>query len=217
MNTETLSTEYKTLTPEARLERFFQDFADARIFVSTSLGTSSAILLHMLNKINPNQDVYFIDTGYHFPETLQYKQDLENLLNSSIKTIKPRDEYHKPTQNNFLWQVDPDFCCLANKVMPLQETLKNYDVWISGLMAHQNENRKSKGLFEQSNVLKFYPILDFPKDEADIYFQTNKLPTHPLKSKGYGSTGCFHCTLKGNGREGRWKGKVKTECGLHIS
>jgi phosphoadenosine phosphosulfate reductase len=93
----------------------------------------------------------------------------------------------------------------------------NYQVWVSGLMHTQNEHRKGLRLFEEKNgILKFYPILDIAPEERDMYILKHDLHFHPLVLEGYGSIGCTHCTVKGTGREGRWFGLAKTECGLHI-
>ena len=216
MDLDTKISEYLPLSYTERIRQFYSDFKGARILVTTSLGNTSPILLKLISEVRPDQEISFIDTGYHFNDTLLFKDRLQKHLGIKINRVRPETIHHQPTKENMLWNIDPDFCCLVNKVFPMRGLVKSHDVWISGLMAHQNENRRNKKIFEQKDVLKFYPVLDMTEKESKGFIKTYDLPMHPLSSEGYGSVGCFHCTQRACGREGRWSKFEKTECGLHV-
>lgn len=212
-----LNARYGTLTVQDRLKQVFEEFDPGKILVTTSFGGTSIVLLHLINKISPGHPIYLINTGYLFEETQQYKQYLRDEMGLNIIEIHPHKRSHQFTTEYKVWQGNPDFCCFINKVEPLRPLKKAHDVWISGLLKYQNENRSAKQLFEQQDhLLKFYPILDMTAEEVALYQTIYELPLHPLAVQGYGSIGCIQCTKKGSGREGRWQGTAKTECGLHV-
>lgn len=215
MNLEELNAKYNGLKPEERVAELYKDFD--KVLFTSSFGTSAAILLHMFAKVNPEQTVHFIDTTYHFQETLEYRDKLKDMLHLKVEDILPADWKNKFTKEDKTWTKDPDLCCSINKVEPLEEIKPAYQIWVSGLMAYQNKERKARKVFEKSgDLLKFHPIIDFTEQQKKDYFKTNELPRHPLEKLGYSSIGCAQCTFKGKGREGRWKGTGKTECGLHL-
>ena len=192
------------------------------LFVSSSFQTHSIPLLHMLSKIDNTIPVVFINTGYLFPETLTFRDiivnelglDLINLT-SSISRI-----YQKDCHGNFLFTSDPDHCCFINKTQPMEPILIEYDVWINGIRADQNANRKKMGIEQDGafNCMRFHPFLDWNNKMIFDYIKEYNLPKHPLDDKGYLSIGCDPCTRKidlQNERSGRWFGLNKTECGLH--
>lgn len=215
MNLEELNAKYTGMKPEERVAELYKDFN--KVLFTSSFGTSAAILLHMFSKINPEQTVHFIDTTYHFQETIEYKDQLKEMLDLKVEDILPQEWKNEFTKKDKTWTKDPDLCCSINKVEPLEEIKPNYQIWVSGLMAYQNKERKARKIFEKSgDLLKFHPIIDFTEEQKQDYFKNNKLPEHPLQKMGYSSIGCAQCTFKGKGREGRWKGTGKTECGLHL-
>ena len=161
--------------------------------------------------------IHFINTGFHFPETLEYKKKLTELYNLKVVDVHPEPWKHEYTIKDQTWKTDPDFCCSINKVEPLQEIKKNYTVWVSGLIRWQTEHRATLDIFEyRGGIIKFYPLLDVTKDERDAYIRDHDLPFHPLVAKGYSSVGCTHCTRPGDDRCGRWVDSTKSECGLHL-
>ncbi|WP_339345245.1 phosphoadenosine phosphosulfate reductase family protein, partial [uncultured Alcanivorax sp.] len=124
---------------------------------------------------------------------------------------------HQVSQENRMWETDPDLCCQVNKVNPLEEAKEDYDLWISSLMGWQTEHRAGLEVFEERRgMIKFNPMIDVTKEQRDAYIKEHDLPFHPLVEQGFDSIGCSHCTFKGEGREGRWKGNKKTECGIHM-
>ncbi len=217
MQINQLNKDYEYLSPQNRVARLFEDFEDDKILFTSSFGTSAIFLLHLFYTVKPDVKVYFIDTTYHFRETLAYKQQIMRQYNINVIDLKPEEWKNKFTQEDRTWEKNPDFCCSINKVEPLEKVKQNFSVWVSGLMHHQNQYRKELDIFVQKeNILKFHPIIDIAPEDVQGYKQKHSLPEHPLIDLGYESIGCTHCTKQGQGRSGRWDGFSKTECGLHI-
>lgn len=205
---------FSHLTFEERMKRFYTLFDN--VLVTSSFGTSSAILLKMVNDANSDQKIHFIDTSFIFRETEAYINTLKKQLQLDVVRIKPDQYLNSYTHSRKSWESDTDLCCAINKLSSLEAIKPNFNVWISGLMGWQNSHRQSKNFFEYKNgTLKFHPIIDMTEKEADLYMLINELPEHPLKKLGFDSVGCTHCTKKGKAREGRWQNQSKTECGLH--
>lgn len=212
-----LNVAYAPLSFAERIARIYQDFPPEKILVTSSFAATSAYFLHIISSIRPEQVIHFIDTGYHFAETLQYRDYLQKLFNLTVVDLKPDEYQHRYSEQEKLYETDPDFCCSINKVMPLDNIKGNYHVWISSLMAWQSDHRAELEIFEERHgIIKFNPMIDVTREERDAYIAEHQLPFHPLVAKGYSSIGCSHCTVPGDGRKGRWAGKPKTECGLHL-
>jgi phosphoadenosine phosphosulfate reductase len=185
--------------------------------LTSSFAATSAFLLHVFSRFAPHQPVFFIDTGYHFPQTLEYKQKLIDLYHLKVVDIRAEDWKHQFTVQDETWKKDPDFCCSINKVEPLYALKNNYEVWASGLMRWQTDHRSTLDIFEvRGGIIKFYPLIDVTRAERDAYIKEHNLPFHPLVAAGYSSIGCTHCTIAGSDRSGRWNNSPKTECGLHL-
>ncbi|MCG8318898.1 MAG: phosphoadenylyl-sulfate reductase [Cytophagales bacterium] len=207
---------YTSLTPRERLEKLFSEHDEAKILVTSSFGSTSVVLLHMLSQVKPGHPIHFVNTGFLFQETLDYKKQLIEKLGLKVINVKARENRHRFTRENQSWRFNHDLCCFINKVEPVNELRASYDVWISGLLAFQNANRSKTRIFEpKKDIVKFHPIIDMTAAEVSLYMTIYELPSHPLVAEGYESIGCTHCTRKGKGREGRWFDKTKTECGLH--
>lgn len=193
------------------ISNFLRD--NKSIFITSSFQTHSIPLLKVINEILPNVPIYFIDTTYHFKETLEYRDLICAMFNFNLKTIKPT-----LTENN-LYEKSIDLCCSKNKINPLEPIKAKYDVWINGLRRTQTENRKTLSVIEKNgNLIIYRPILDWTETDIKYYLNLYKIPNHPLLKKGYYSIGCEPCTVKTleNNRNGRWEGTNKTECGLHF-
>jgi phosphoadenosine phosphosulfate reductase len=215
MDLQNLNEKYRNLAPQQRLSEVYKDFK--KILVTSSFGTTSALLLHMTVKANPEQVIHFIDTTYHFKETMEYKDQLTEQLNLKVEVLKGEAWKNEYTKNFNVWEKEPDICCSINKVEPVDRIKDNYDIWVSGLMKWQNSYRKQLEVFEQKGkIIKFYPIIDISEEELEKYYLEQNLPQHPLREMGYESVGCFPCTKQGKRREGRWVNFFKNECGLHI-
>ena len=196
-----------------------------KIFASSSFQSHSIPMLHVISRIDNSIPVYFLDTGFHFPETLIYKQKITELLNLNVVSINSpvlkkmqRDEH-----NRFLFSSDPDYCCYLNKTMPMENVLAEYDIWINGVRRAQNSHRSSFELEMEGpkDTVRFHPMLDWSDEMIWAYFEKYDLPKHPLESQGYFSIGCQPCTRKfipsksKDQRNARWVGTNKSECGLH--
>ncbi len=214
VNKEKINRSLSTKIVDARVAQVFNTFKD--VLVTSSFGTTSVVLLHLVSRIRPQCPIYFINTGYQFEETLAYKERLTRLLDLNVIELQPDPDQHAMTQKKQLWGQDPDKCCHINKVEPLQRVKDRYKVWMSGLIGFQNRYRSTLQIVDDKNeMLKFYPLIDWNSSLVEEYIDGLGLPQHPLKERGYHSVGCTHCTVPGSGRKGRWKDDSKTECGLH--
>ncbi len=212
-----LNKKYKDLSLRERITELYKDFSPNEIMLTSSFAATSAFLLKVISDVNREQQVYFIDTGYHFQETLEYKERLTKKYGLQVKSLSAVKEEHEFTTTDETWKKNPDFCCYINKVKPLDIIKAQYTVWVSGLMEWQSDHRASLDIFEsRGDILKFYPLLDTTREERDEFIQKHNLPFHPLVAKGYHSIGCSHCTVAGDERSGRWNNNPKTECGLHL-
>lgn len=216
LSVELLNDVFSPLTYEERIRLLYRYFDEKDVLFTSSFGTSSAFLLHLISRIRPTQRVHFIDTTYHFPETLAYKEELTRLFNLQVVDVRPAPEENALTREEQWWKDHPRMCCSINKVVPLEPIKARHRVWISGLMAFQTPYRAHLRIFEkQGDILKFHPLIDIDEGEVHYYYGLHGLPRHPLEALGYGSIGCVHCTTRGKGRSGRFQGQGRTECGLH--
>ncbi len=215
---EDLNKIFTPLTFKERIELLYQYFSEDEVLFTSSFGTKSVFLIDLIKNIHPTQKVHFINTTYHFQETLDYKKLLTEKYDLEIIEVLPHPQQNEMTTEEKWWQDHPRMCCTINKIAPIEPIVAKHKVWISGLMAYQTDFRSRLRTFEkQGDILKFHPLVDIDEGEFLHYIELNKLPKHPLKAAGYDSIGCSHCTQKGQGRSGRWQGTGKTECGLHPS
>jgi phosphoadenosine phosphosulfate reductase len=211
-----LNEAYAPLGFAERIHRLYEDFDPDKVLVTSSFAATSAYFLHIFSRLRPEQVISFVDTGFHFPETLRYRDHLIELFNLKVQDLRADSRQHEWSEKEKLYEGDPDFCCSINKIQPLEDVKKNYHVWVSSLMRWQTDHRAEMEIFEERRgIIKFNPMIDVSKGERDGYIVDHGLPFHPLVVRGYSSIGCTHCTVKGEGRSGRWTGKPKTECGLH--
>ena len=193
-----------------------------RLAVVSSFGTESAALLKLMADVDPAIPVVFLDTGWLFEETLAYRDTLIARLGlRDVRSIKPLDEtLSREDPDRELWFSDPDACCRIRKVEPLNRALLPFSAWINGRKRFQGGARAAIPVVEQdAGRLKFNPFANVSREEiAGIYACAN-LPPHPLAASGYLSIGCMPCTSRTSPdedtRAGRWRGRPKTECGIH--
>lgn len=194
-----------------------------KIFVTSSFQTHSIPLLHIIQQANVPVDVLFLDTGYHFPETIAFKNEIADALGLNVidvRTTRPETD-QLDQQGEPLHKSNPDRCCYINKVEPLEPYLQQYDVWINGVRAEQSDQRKRFSIEEEApfNTIRFHPLLGWSSRQVHQYRREHNLPEHPLEAQGFFSIGCAPCTARfsadDNNRTGRWYGLAKTECGLH--
>lgn len=216
LNLKYLVEKYRLLTPLERIRRFYEEFRKEDVLVTSSFGTSSAILLHHIAQVEQRQVIHFIDTTYLFDETHAYKDALAAQTGLAIATITPERWKNEFTRKDKTWEQDPDLCCSVNKVEPLQKVRGGYKFWMSGLMAFQTPFRQNLDIFEKDgDIIKFNPLIDVQPYFVRGYFAKHNLPKHPLVDRGFSSVGCRQCTHASADRSGRWSSSGKTECGLH--
>lgn len=193
-----------------------------RFCVTSSM--EDAVVAHLASRVMPGVDVVFLDTGYHFPETIGTRDAVEAVMDVNLITLTPRqtvaeqDAEYGPR----LHDRDPDQCCRLRKVLPLEEGLKDYAAWATGLRRDESPTRANTpvvGWDEKRQKVKVSPIARWTQDDVDAYVAEHGVLTNPLLTDGYASVGCAPCTcrvLEGeDARAGRWAGRAKTECGLH--
>lgn len=204
----------------AALERVGRD----KLAVVSSFGTESAALLKIAADVDPAIPVVFLDTGWLFEETLAYRDTLTSLLGlKDVRTIYPLAEnLAREDKDRDLWFSDPDRCCFIRKVEPLARALKPFDAWINGRKRFQGGDRAAIPVVEADGErLKFNPLANVSQDELKALYAAMKLPPHPLVASGFSSIGCMPCTSRTqpgeDPRAGRWRGRDKTECGIHLA
>ena len=194
-----------------------------KLFTTSSFQTHSIVLLHLLSRIDKSIPVYCLNTGFLFPETMAYKDQLADEFGLNMIEIKPDvpKSLQKDSEGKLLFASDPDRCCYYNKVQPMDRLLSDYDIWINGIRRDQNANRAKMKVEEKSKFdsVRFHPMLEWTNKMIFDYIREYQLPKHPLDAQGYSSIGCEPCTRKPSlemmEREARWYGMNKTECGLH--
>jgi phosphoadenosine phosphosulfate reductase len=196
------------------------------ICLAASFGKDSITLLHMVRAIRPDIDVIYLNTGYDFPETVDYIHRMEKEWKLHVIEFSPRIsvEEQERTLGADLFHTDPNRCCGIRKVEPMARALRNYDVWITGLRRDETEHRSGIRVVEVSNnLVKVNPLAAWTADDIWRYLRENQVPYNPLYDKGFVSLGCRPCTLAGTWgrfeRAGRWAGTSKAggECGIHVT
>ncbi len=190
----------------------------------SSFGAESVALLHMVSVIDRSTPVLFLDTEMLFPETLEYQRELSGRLGlSNVTVVKPdRTQVFLRDPNNHMHKLNPDGCCHLRKTEPLQKALESFDSWVTGRKRYQSGQRATLPFFEAETEarMKINPLALWTPEDVGEYIQNNRLPKHPLVSKGYPSIGCLPCTTRvapgEDPRAGRWRGQDKTECGIHF-
>jgi phosphoadenosine phosphosulfate reductase len=194
------------------------------VAVVSSFGTESAVLLHLIAQVDKATPVLFLETGKHFPETLEYRDALiERLGLIDVRNLAPdADVLAAKDESGLRWSYDPDGCCEIRKVIPLAKATEAFDSTITGRKGFQSSTRAGLPRFEldgDGDRLKINPLADWDKARIDAYFTEHDLPRHPLEAKGYLSIGCAPCTSVvkpgEDPRSGRWRGWDKVECGIH--
>jgi phosphoadenosine phosphosulfate reductase len=202
--------------------RWAVDTFGPRFCVTSSM--EDAVVAHLASRVAPGVDVVFLDTGYHFPETIGTRDAVAAVMDVNVITLTPRqtvaeqDAEYGPK----LHDRNPDLCCALRKVKPLEEGLTEYDAWATGLRRDESPTRANTpvvGWDEKRGKVKVSPIAAWSQEDVETYVAEHGVLTNPLLMDGYASVGCAPCTrrvLEGeDARAGRWAGTGKTECGLH--
>jgi phosphoadenosine phosphosulfate reductase len=211
-------------TAETTLRDAITQTYQGKIALVSSFGTESAVLLHMVAEIDESLPVIFLDTGKLFPETLAYRDELVARLGlRDVRAIRPSGaQLAAYDPDNRLWEKDTDLCCAIRKTNPLDEALVGFEAWITGRKRSQSGTRANMKLVETGadGRITVNPLAFWSEEQIEAYFDEYDLPHHPLQAEGYTSIGCATCTHKPlpgeDKRSGRWAGKAKTECGIHM-
>ncbi len=209
-------------SPAEVIEAALKIVGRARLALVSSFGTESAALLKVMADVDPAIPVVFLDTGWLFQETLDYRDRLTAQLGlTDVRSVKPQEEtLTREDPDRELWFSDPDACCRIRKVEPLARALKPFAAWINGRKRFQGGLRADIPAVEQDGSrLKFNPFANVSREEVEAIYRSANLPPHPLAAKGFLSVGCMPCTTRSeageDARAGRWRGRAKTECGIH--
>ena len=192
--------------------RFVLEQFPGKVALACSFQKEETVLLDMLFALEPKARVFALDTRYLFPETYELWRDIERRYGTTIEKFEGA-----PVEDK-LWEKNPDLYLAIAKLEPLNRALLDLDAWITGIRRDQSPTRASApklGWDEQHELWKANPLADWSDDDCWAYIRERGLPYNKLHDQGYASIGDTHSTLPGEGREGRWAGTDKTECGLH--
>jgi len=201
------------------VDAFWPDIA-----MSSSFQTQSLPLLHIVSQVAPELPIIFIDTGYHFPETLAFRDRLIQEWGLNVRVVKADASLLEKSRKRYggeLYRYDPDLCCYIHKVEPMRKVLQELNAWISGIRRDQTPERADIQIVERTaeGLVRVHPLAKWTRHDVWRYIHEHDLPLHPLFPKGYLSVGCAPCTRpvydEDDERAGRWDGWEKRECGLH--
>lgn len=224
LNIPHLNDQFEQATPPEILRWSWQTFGPD-VAASSAFQPQSLPLLHLIAQTCPELPVIFLDTGFHFPETLAFRDEIAARLGLNLVILRPAIEPSELAAQHGagLYRRDPDLCCYINKVEPMRRAMTGRRAWISGVRREQTAHRRQLSILEPQpdGLLKIHPLLTWTGQDIWQYMDDHQLPTHPLFSQGYMSIGCAPCTrpiFSGEDeRAGRWAGRQKTECGLHMN
>jgi phosphoadenosine phosphosulfate reductase len=202
------------------VQRFFP-----RLTMATAFGPEGNCIIHMLAEIEPRVRIFNLDTGYQFAETLELRERIKQRYGIEVELVQPdltvreyQEEHGGP-----LYGHRPDQCCHDRKIVPLRRAIVGYNAWISAIRKDQTSDRSQASIVQwdaKFNLVKVNPLLHWTKKDVWGFIAKNDVPYNPLHDQGYPSIGCWPCTQAvahgDDERAGRWAGKVKKECGLHV-
>jgi phosphoadenosine phosphosulfate reductase len=196
----------------------------SRLCITSSM--TDAVIIDLVSRQVPGIDVLFLDTGYHFAETIGTRDAVSAVYPVNVVNVTPpttvaeQDTELGPK----LYARNPDLCCYLRKVVPLEQSLEPYDAWITGVRREETDARTDTGVVQwdaRREMVKVNPIVEWTQDEVDAYITERGVLVNPLVYDGYPSIGCRTCTAQvapgADPRSGRWAGSAKTECGIHTS
>ena len=192
-----------------------------RLAVACSFQKEASVIVDLIKRVEPEARVFTLDTGVLFSETHDVWRAVEARYGAPVEVYKGISLAEQARRHgDELWARDPDACCAIRKVGPLDEALSTVDAWVSGLRREQSPERADTPKLawdERHGKWKLNPLADWTERDVWNYIFEHELPYNVLHDRGYASIGCTHCTRPGTGRDGRWAGSGKTECGLHVA
>jgi phosphoadenosine phosphosulfate reductase len=211
--------DWEALEPREILRAVLEAFP-GRVALACSFQKEETVLLDLLFELEPRARVFAIDTHHLFPETYAYWRDVEARYGTTIEVFAgPTPEELAATHGERLWEAKPDLYLAVAKVAPLNRALGDLDAWITGIRRDQAPTRANApklGWDEAHELWKANPLADWSDEDCWAYIRERGLPYNELHDRGYSSIGDTHSTLPGEGREGRWAGTGRVECGLHV-
>ncbi len=211
--------------PEATL-RWAISMYGGQLAVATGFGPSGIVILHLVSRINPKTEIFYLETDMLFGETRRLRDRLQEHLGVNIRAVHSGSSLDEQAARygESLWRHNPDLCCTLRKVEPLRRYLADKHAWVTGIRRDQARTRSATQVVEWDNangLVKVNPLAAWTSDQVWDYIQEHHLPFNPLHRLGFPSIGCWPCTrsvLPGEDpRAGRWDGFAKTECGLHLN
>jgi phosphoadenosine phosphosulfate reductase len=223
-----LNARFEQQPPQEIVRWALRDSGLERVCVASAFQAEGTCVIHMAAQIDPEIPVLFLETGFHFAETLAFKDRMRELL--GLNVVELRGDHTPDSQaaafGERLYERDPSKCCDLNKVVPFTRALHGFDVWMTGLRRDSAPTRAGTPIVEQyemepgKTLVKFNPVANWTRQEVSQYLRDHELPRNPLYDLGYVQIGCAPCTraaFAGEGeRESRWDGSQKVECGIHV-
>jgi phosphoadenosine phosphosulfate reductase len=208
--------------PAAEIVRWAAHQTGGRLAVAASM--QDAVLAHLTSQVVPGVDVLFLDTGFHFAETVAMRGRVARELAVNVVDVRPRRTVQEQADDHgpALHDRDPGLCCFLRKVEPLARALEPYAAWVSGVRRAEAPTRAATAVVawdDAHDLMKVNPLAHWTSADVDAYVARHDLPQHPLVAQGFPSIGCQPCTRRvepgADPRSGRWAGRDKVECGIH--
>ncbi|MBO6518937.1 MAG: phosphoadenylyl-sulfate reductase [Rhodospirillales bacterium] len=222
LSADALNEKYQNATASDIVCTAIRDLFPSRIALVSSFGAESAVLLHMIARVDRATPVLFLDTLKHFDETLAHRDRLiKRLRLEDVRTVQPAaSELVAGDPDGMLWSRDTDACCALRKTRPLDREIMRFNALFTGRKHHHGGGRDRLRYFEADGArIKVNPLVHWHPEEIQAYMERHALPAHPLVQQGYPSIGCAVCTSRvfagEDVRAGRWRGTGKVECGIH--
>ena len=219
-----LAIDFETLDPQEILGWAVDRFAP-RVAMTSNFGAEGIVVIDHLRRIAPATPIIYLNTGFQFPETDRIKEELQTRFGLNIVEYRAELSVREQARvyGERLYLRNPELCCRQRKVEPLQKALSGFDVWVAALRRDQSPTRASIGVVEwnaQRQLVKINPLATWSRAQVWDYIERRGLPYNPLYDDGYASIGCAPCTHRvipgAHERSGRWDGKTRLECGIHL-
>ncbi|MBX9678807.1 MAG: phosphoadenylyl-sulfate reductase [Gemmataceae bacterium] len=216
--------ELKGKTPQEIL-RWAVDQFFPHLTMATAFGPEGNCIIHMLAEMEPRVRIFNLDTGYQFKETLEVRERIKEKYGIAVEMVRPDTTVaeYEAKHGGPLYEIRPDQCCHDRKILPLRRAVLGYKSWISAIRKDQTKDRGMADLIQwdaKFSLVKVNPLFEWTKKDVWKFITTNDVPYNPLHDQGYPSIGCWPCTQAVDDgqdeRAGRWAGKAKKECGLHV-
>jgi phosphoadenosine phosphosulfate reductase len=219
-----LNRRFETASAEDILAWAIADFGPG-LSIGTAFGASGMVLMDLALRLDPDVDIFYVDTGYFFPQTLELIERAQRYYGRSFRQVTPKQTVEEQARSHGLdlYSRDPDLCCQLRKVAPMEKALLDSTAWVTALRRDQSSTRGNTPIVRwnaRHGVAKIAPLARWTEDDLWRYIHAHNVPYNDLHDQNYPSIGCWPCTRsvdpgESDLRAGRWVGMAKTECGLH--